>query len=85
MSSNGKVFLVIGGLWLLQAVLAVGPLRSQLEQNLIFSLVPGLDLFIEVMTLISESDTGSPIFYFHLIVVFFKDALIGSLISKKKR
>jgi hypothetical protein len=58
-SKDVKIFLVIAGLWLIQTVLSVGPLRSELETTLLFSLVPGLDLIIEVMKLISSTDTSS--------------------------
>ena len=72
-------------LWLVQAFLAVGPLRNQLEQMLLLSLVPGLDLLIDVFTLFGESDVVSPPFYIHLLIVFIKDALMTDSMSKRKK
>ena len=83
-SKDVKIFLVIAGLWLIQTVLSVGPLRSELETTLLFSLVPGLDLIIEVMKLISSTDTSSIWFYILLFTTFIKDILIAYFINSVK-
>lgn len=83
-SDDVKILLVIAGLWLIQTVLSVGPLRSELEITLLLSLVPGLDLIIEVMKLISSTDTSSIWFYILLFTIFIKDILIVYFINSVK-
>ena len=80
-----KVIGVIIGLWIVQASLAVGPLRSELEVMLLFSLVPGLDLIIEVMKLFSNTEPGTIWFYVQFFVILIKDALIAKVLAKRRR
>ena len=51
MADDVNVIGVIIALWIVQALLAVGPLREELEIMLILSLVPPIDLIIDVMKL----------------------------------
>lgn len=76
-----NTILVIIALWLIQVFLEVGPLRSKLEIMLVLSLVPGLDLLIEVFELLSKSNVGSLVFYVKLFIIFIKDALIADLLG----
>jgi len=80
-----KVIAVIIGLWIVQTLLTVGPLRTELETMLVLSLVPGLDLLIETLKLLSEGDVGSIWFYIKYAVILIKDALIAYIIGKFKK
>ena len=79
-----KVIGVIIALWIVQALLAVGPLREELEIMLILSLVPPIDLIIDVMKLLSTTEPGTIWFYIKLFVIFIKDILIGIFLAKRR-
>jgi len=82
-----NLYLIVIALWVIQTVLTVETLRTELETMLILSLIPGLDLFIEVLQVTGSSDTGSIWYAVRILVVFLKDAIIVYLIDqfRKKR
>ena len=86
MDDDRKLIVVIIALWIVQAVFTLGsPLRTELETTLILSLVPGLDLFIEVLKLIGEEDVSSVWFYIKFFVILIKDALIAYLWEERRK
>lgn len=85
MDDDRKIIAVIIGLWFVQAALAVGPLRTNLEIMLVLSLVPPIDLVIEMLQLFGEGEVGTGWFYIQFFVILVKDALIAFLWKKWRK
>lgn len=85
MDDDLKIILVIIGLWIVQSVLAIGPLRSELEIMLILSLVPYVDFIISIGNLVSSTEPGSLLFYIQFIIILLKDALITYIYQKYRK
>lgn len=85
MDDDLKIILVVIGLYIVQTLLAVGPLRTQLETTLILSLVPGLDLIIAIGNLVSTTEVGSVLYYIQFMIILVKDTLIAILIARLKK
>ena len=82
MNDDSKLILVIIGLWVIQSVLALGPLRSELEIMLVLSLVPVVDLIIGVGNLVGNTEPGSLWFFIQFLIILLKDGLIVYIYEK---
>ena len=81
-----KLFALIIGLVIIQAVLDPGPLREGIEIWLVLQMVPRLDFIIDMMNLLSSTEPGSIIFYIKFFVILLQNvATVWLYIRFKKR
>ena len=79
MDDDWKLIAIIFLLWLVQAFLNMGPLKSQIEEQLILSLIPELDILVEIGNLPKLDEVGPLLYSIKILVVVLKDSLIGYL------
>lgn len=77
-----NLLLVMLGLWFIQGVLVVGPLRTELEKTLILSLVPGVDAIIGILNMVSAYGNQPFLFAFVYTITIVKDAILAVLIKR---
>jgi len=74
MEEETKVFAVIIGLAIVQAILAPGPLRENIEIWLILQLVPIVNFIIQLGNLVYSTEEGTIIYYIKLIIILIQDS-----------
>jgi len=85
MDDDWKLIISIIVLWLVQTFLTIGPLRTQIEEQFILSLVPGLDIIVELGNLPNLDEVGPLIYSIKILIILIKDALIVDLLAKIRR
>jgi len=73
MEKETKVFAVVIGLAIVQAILVPGPLRKNIEIWLILQLFPIVDFIIQMGNLVSTTEVGSIIYYVKLFIILIQD------------
>ena len=78
-AEDKKLFGVIIAIWIVQACIAIGPLRSQLEEMVLFSLMPGVDLLFTFFKLFDNIEPGTVWFYIQFFVIIIRYDLMNFL------
>ena len=73
MENEVKVFVLVIGLAIVQAILVPGPLRENLEIWLVLQFVPVVDFIIQWGKLASSTEVGSVIYYVKFFIILLQD------------
>ena len=80
-----KLFGVVIGLAIVQAILMPGSLRESIEIWLILQLFPVVDFIVQWGNLMSTTEVGSIMYYMKLFVILLQDVATGWLYIRIKQ